>query len=280
VWPYRQFGETESEAVTATVLAPGAAAVLDLGVREGGLDRLTGNTVAVSSEVAGPRGAEPGGRVRLVLGDGARVTARVVAVYSRGLGFGPVVLSRDLAAGHTTADPAAQALLVRTDGSAGAGRALAAFAAARPGLALTGTGRGGTAGPQTPPEVWINLALVVVLIGYLLLSVANRLVAATAQRRAEIAALRLAGTTPRQILAMTRRESAVTTLAALAAGLALSALPLAFLGQGFLGRPWPAGPAWLVPLTAVTVAVTSFLTVELPTRRALRTAPAEVAKAA
>ncbi|MEU1053303.1 ABC transporter permease [Streptomyces sp. NPDC005876] len=280
VWPYRQFGETESEAVTATVLAPGAAAVLDLGVREGGLDRLTGNTVAVSSEVAGPRGAEPDGRVRLVLGDGARVTARVVAVYSRGLGFGPVVLSRDLAAGHTTADPAAQALLVRTDGSAGAGRALAAFAAARPGLALTGTGRGGTAGPQTPPEVWINLALVVVLIGYLLLSVANRLVAATAQRRAEIAALRLAGTTPRQILAMTRRESAVTTLAALAAGLALSALPLAFLGQGFLGRPWPAGPAWLVPLTAVTVAVTSFLTVELPTRRALRTAPAEVAKAA
>ncbi|CAM5641491.1 hypothetical protein SFUMM280S_11495 [Streptomyces fumanus] len=191
VWPYRQFGETESEAATASVLTPGAAAVLDLGVREGRLDRLTGNTVAVSSEVAGPRDAGPGREVRLVLGDGARVTARVVAVYSRGLGFGPVVLSRDLAAGHTTADPAAQSLLVRTDGSAAAGRALAGYTAAHPGLALTGTGSGATAGRDTPPEVWINLALVVVLIGYLLLSVANRIVAATAQRRTEIAALLL-----------------------------------------------------------------------------------------
>jgi putative ABC transport system permease protein len=280
VWPYRQFGETETETATATVLTPGAAAVLDLGVREGGLDRLTGNTVAVSEEAAGARDARLGGQVRLVLGDGARITARVAAVYARGLGFGPVVLSRDLAAGHTTADPAAQALLVRTDGSAAAGRALAAFAAGSPGLTLTGTGPGATAGPDTPPEVWINLALVVVLTGYLLLSIANRLVAATAQRRTEIAALRLAGTTPRQILAMTRRESALTTVAALTAGLALSALPLALLGQGFLGRPWPAGPAWLPPLTAATVAVTSFLTVELPTRRALRTAPAEVVRAA
>ncbi|MGW4905486.1 FtsX-like permease family protein [Streptomyces sp. NPDC004270] len=276
VWPYRQFGDPQTESASALILTPAAKDVLDLGVTRGGLTGLTGATVAVSSEVAGPRGAEPGARIKLFLGDGAPVEAKVVAVYDRGLGFGPIVLSHDLAAGHTT-NGLDQSALVRTDGSAGADRALTALAAARPGLALSDTAP--RAGADTPPEVWVNLAVIVVLLGYLLLSIANRLVAATAQRRTEIAALRLVGTTPRQILAMMRREAGVIAVTALAAGLALSAVPLALLGQGFLHRPWPAGPVWLLPAAAVTVILTSYVTIELPTRRALRVPPAEAVRA-
>ncbi|WP_319267077.1 hypothetical protein [Streptomyces europaeiscabiei] len=33
------------------------------------------------------------------------------------------------------------------------------------------------------------------------------------------------------------------------------AAAFALLGQGFLGRPWPAGPAWLLPALALTVTV-------------------------
>ncbi|MEV6588233.1 FtsX-like permease family protein [Streptomyces acidicola] len=280
VWPYQLFGETETEESSAMILTPAAADVLDLGVRDGDLTRLTGATVAVSSEVARSRGAETGQRVRLVLGDGARVDARVVAVYDRGLGFGPVVLSHDLAKGHTTTD-LDQSVLVRTDGTAAARRALTGqLAAAGPGLLLEDTASdSGTGGTDTPPEVWINLAVIVVLLGYLLLSIANKLVAATAQRRAEIAALRLVGTTPRQIRVMMRREAAVIAAAALTTGLLLSAVPLALLGQGFLGRPWPQGPAWLLPAIAVTVVVTAFLTIDLPTRQALRTPPADALRA-
>ncbi|MFJ6075604.1 FtsX-like permease family protein [Streptomyces sp. NPDC093065] len=273
VWEYEELGDPAVESAPATVLAPDAGDVLDLGVRDGGLDRLTGATVAVSGEAARTRDAGLGKRVRLVLGDGARVDARVVAVYDRGLGFGPVVLSRELAAGHTTTG-LDQRILVRTDGTEEAGRGLAALAADRPGLAVASTAPDVT-GADTPPEVWINLAVVVVLLGYLLLSIANKLVAATAQRRTEIAALRLVGTTPRQIRAMMRREAAVVAAAALACGLLLSAVPLALLGQGFLGHPWPAGPAWLLPAVAATVALTSYLTTELPTRHALRTPPAD-----
>ncbi|MHC3470107.1 FtsX-like permease family protein [Streptomyces sp. 7R007] len=276
VWSYRQFGDTETEADTAMILTPAATGVLDPAVREGGLDRLSGDTVAVSGEVARTRDAGLGHRVRLVLGDGTRVEARVVAVYDRGLGFGPVVLSADLAAGHTTS-ALDQSLLVRTDGTAATAHRLAGLAAARPGLTLRDAGA--AAGRGTPPEVWINLATIVVLLGYLLLSIANKLVAATAQRRTEIAALRLVGTTPRQIRAMMRREAALVAVAALTAGLVLAALPLALLGQGFLGHPWPAGPLWLLPALAVTVAATSFLTVELPTRRALSTPPADALRA-
>ncbi|MEU2420222.1 ABC transporter permease [Streptomyces sp. NPDC007851] len=276
VWPYRMFGDTETESAAALVLTPAAKDVLDPGVTRGSLSALTGATIAVSSEVAGQRDAGLGDRVRLFLGDGAPVCALVVAVYDRGLGFGPVILSHDLAAGHTTTD-LDDSVLVRTDGTAGAGRALTALAAARPGLALSDATP--EAGADTPPEVWVNLAVIVVLLGYLLLSIANRLVAATAQRRTEIAALRLAGTTPGQILAMMRREAGVIALAALVSGVVLSALPLVLLGQGFLHRPWPAGPVWLLPAAALTVLVTSYATVELPTRRALRVPPAEALRA-
>ncbi|MFF7473524.1 FtsX-like permease family protein [Streptomyces sp. NPDC008092] len=276
VWPYRMFGDTETESAAALILTPAARDVLDLGVTRGGLTGLTGATVAVSSEVAGPRDAGLGARVKLFLGDGAPVEATVVAVYDRGLGFGPVVLSHDLAAGHTTSG-LDQSVLVRTDGTATAERGLAALAAARPGLALSDASP--RAGADTPPEVWVNLAVIVVLLGYLLLSIANRLVAATAQRRTEIAALRLVGTTPKQILAMMRREAGVIAAAALVSGVALSAVPLALLGEGFLSRPWPAGPVWLLPAAAVTVVVTAYVTIELPTRKALRVPPAEAVRA-
>ncbi|MCW8095074.1 FtsX-like permease family protein [Streptomyces tauricus] len=279
VWEYEMFGEPEVEAASAMILTPAAPDVLDLGVRDGSLARLTGDTVAVDSEVARSRDAGVGKRIDLVLGDGSRVSPEVVAVYDRGLGFGPVAVSHDLAEGHTTAG-LDQRVLVRTDGADAALRELTELAASRPGLVLEPTDTGsGDSLSDAPATVWINLATIVVLLGYLLLSIANKLVATTAQRRNEIATLRLNGTTPRQILAMMRREAAVIGVAAVATGVLLSVVPLVLLGVGFLDRPWPAGPVWLLPAVALTVICTAFVTVELPTRQALRTAPAHALSA-
>lgn len=283
LWPYEQLGDPMVESASAMILTPDAPDVLDLDVRSGSLARLTGDTVAVGGDVARTRGATVGQRIRLILGDGTHVTPRVVAVYGRDLGFGPVVLSRDLAMEHTTTR-LDQSILIRTDADAtdafadtsGAVRdSLAAFVAARPGLALSPADTTGAGFDDAPPEVWINLATIVVLLGYLLLNIANKLTATTAQRRTEIATLRLNGTTPRQIRAMMRREAALIATAALTAGIAVSVIPLALLGVGFLDRPWPAGPLWLLPAIVLTIVTISFLTIELPTRRALRTAPAE-----
>ncbi|WOX11182.1 ABC transporter permease [Streptomyces sp. N50] len=279
VWEYEEFGDPAVDSGPATILTPDAAGVLDLDVRDGSLSRLSGTTVAVSSDVARTRSAGVGHTVDLVLGDGTPVAAKVVAVYGRGLGFGTVVLSHDLAAGHTTT-ALDQSLLIRTDGSAKARQNLTNLAAAHPGLVLGPANSPSTGGlKDAPPEVWINLATIVVLLVYLLLSIANKLVAATAQRRVELGALRLNGTTPRQIRAMMRREAAMTAATALTTALLLSAIPLALLGQGFLGHPWPAGPVWLLPGLALLVTVTAFLTIELPTRQALRTPPADAIRA-
>ena len=279
VWEYKEFGDPAVDSGPATILTPDAAGVLDLDVRDGSLSRLSGATVAVSSDVARTRSATVGHTVDLVLGDGTPVAAKVVAVYGRGLGFGTVVLSHDLAAGHTTT-ALDQSLLIRTDGSAKARQNLTNLAATHPGLVLGPANSPSTGGlKDAPPEVWINLATIVVLLVYLLLSIANKLVAATAQRRVELGALRLNGTTPRQIRAMMRREAAMTAATALTTALLLSAIPLALLGQGFLGHPWPAGPVWLLPGLALLVTVIAFLTIELPTRQALRTPPADAIRA-
>jgi putative ABC transport system permease protein len=123
--------------------------------------------------------------------------------------------------------------------------------------------------------LWINIAVLAVLLGYLLLGIANKLIATTVQRRHEIATLRLIGATPGQIRAMMRREAALICAVALGTGLLLSALPLTFLAIGFLHRPWPAGPIWLPPAVVAVVAAIAFLTMEIPTRKALRTPPAD-----
>ncbi|MGW6223403.1 ABC transporter permease, partial [Streptomyces olivaceus] len=57
VWEYEELGEPAAESAPATILGPDARDVVDLGVTDGGLDRLTGATVAVSAEAARTRGA-------------------------------------------------------------------------------------------------------------------------------------------------------------------------------------------------------------------------------
>ena len=280
LWSTRTAGDVAIDAYPALILTPAASTVLDLDVRAGSVAELTGATIAVDTESAKSRATSLGRTVPLVLGDGARVTARIVAVYARGLAFGPVVLSRDLTVGHTAVLD--QTALVRTDGTAAAARALAAFTASRPGLVLDGAGGdsrssahsapGGLGG--VPKELWINVAVLAVLLGYLLLGVANKLVASTLQRRNEIATLQLAGATPRQIRMMMRREAALASAVATITGVLLAAIPLALLGLGFLDRPWAAGPWWLLPVVAVTVCGLAFLAIELPTRHVLRTPPA------
>lgn len=69
---------------------------------------------------------------------------------------------------------------------------------------------------------------------------------------------------------MMRREAGLVCGAALTCGPLRAAVPLAFLGIGLLGRPLPAGPLWLLPVTVLGVAAILFVTTELTTRRALR----------
>ncbi|MEV0407407.1 FtsX-like permease family protein [Actinoallomurus sp. NPDC050550] len=275
LWPYREDGSKMVASYRTLVTGSDAAGVLDLGLRDGALSDLTGATIAISRSTAFARGAHVGDHVSVILGDGTTAAVRVVATYNRSLGFGDVVASRDLVAGHTTTGLADKVLVRAVPGRGPeVRRAVAALTAREPGVrAEDPDGVGKT---PTPPEIWVNIVVLAVLLGYVLLAVANRLAASAAQRRDEFTSLRLVGATPRQIVAMVRREAALISVAAVGAGIALSAVPLALLGTGFLGRPWAAGPVWLLPAIAGLVVAIAWLATELPARAALRAAPAAV----
>jgi putative ABC transport system permease protein len=138
----------------------------------------------------------------------------------------------------------------------------------------------GPAVPAVPdgmtPDQWINLMVTLAMAGYILLGTANSLVAATARRRGEFTALRTIGATPHQVRAMVRREAFLLSAMAIGAGLAVSVLPMSLVGLGLLGRPWPQGPLWLIPVCAALAAFLAYAATTIRARKAIAAAPTTV----
>ncbi|MFD3686865.1 FtsX-like permease family protein [Nocardiopsis sp. NPDC058631] len=260
--------ETTYLEATAQVVGPGADRVLDLDVVEGDLGRLTGETVAVSVSAARYFGTGLGETFTFRAGDGARISAEVVAVYRRDLGYGWVTLPSDLARGHVTGDVDARLLVLAAPGQEDeARRVLEAAAADYPGVGVEEAGAAQEGGRGLDANAVLNLVVLLALVGYMVLSVANRLSAQTLQRQGEVDALRAIGMTPGQTRSVLRREAAMIALGANAAGLLAVLFPLFCVGVGLLGRPFPAGPFWLVPVTVLSVSVVAWLCVAVPARR-------------
>jgi putative ABC transport system permease protein len=79
-------------------------------VTSGSLDRLGPGTIAMSDAAAQER--HIGDTVQVTLGDGVKIRPRLVAIYTRGLGFGDTLLDYDDIIGHVD-DPLATAILIK-----------------------------------------------------------------------------------------------------------------------------------------------------------------------
>ena len=119
--------------ISAAVLGGGQGGGLDAGVTAGSLADLHGDTIALGRHRADGAHAKVGDRVAVMLGDGTRTHANVVAIYTRALAFGDALLAPELAAGHQT-DPMLGTILVKTGDPAAVARRLRALAARYPGL--------------------------------------------------------------------------------------------------------------------------------------------------
>ncbi len=262
-------GARTAEAFPATALGHDAPAALDLGVTHGDLHRLAGDTAALDSFTASSKGIDIGHRFPVILADGAVIHPKLVATYDRSFGFGKVVLSSDILAMHghrsydsvlvtSRVDPTSlvSTLKMAVHGTVGA----EVTAAPLPAAAVS----------TEEPGQNISLALTLVLMGYVLLGVANRLVATTARRRKEWETLRAIGATPAQVRRMVRVESGLIVGGAIVAGLLISLVPMTFISIGLVGEPWPQGSAWPVALTCLVVGGTAYAATMLTTRRTLR----------
>ena len=242
-----------AEAVPARAIDPvGAGTTMDLGVIEGSLADLGPDSVAVSELQASSHDWKVGDRAEIWLGDGTPAKLRVAAIYTRGLGFGDVVLA--------SAGPYDQ-VLIRTDGSAD----LSGLAGVVPTASLTDR-----LATDLATSAWLNKLLVGVMVGYAALAAANAMVLAALARGRELATLRLAGATRRQIGRMVNAEQAGLLGVAVVIGGVIAAVTLTAVVHALTGALVPYVP----PLGAVAIlggaTLLAMTTTVLPVRRLLR----------
>jgi putative ABC transport system permease protein len=255
-----EFASLDGAAVQAvTGSAAHLAKVQDLDVREGSLQRLGRDRIAIDRTLAASAGAGVGDRLPLYLPDGTEARPEVVAVYGRGVGLAPVTMDRASLTGHVTS-PFDSTLLVR----GGSRTSLTAL-----GRVTDAAGYATERNLDAKIGAWSNHTMAAVLGGFAAVAAVNTLVMTVLDRRRELGALRLVGATRRQVLAMLRWEALLVAVVGLVLGSAIAAATLIPMMRGLTGEG-PYVPPLLYGAFAATAAALALLAVTLPARAALR----------
>jgi putative ABC transport system permease protein len=261
--------------VPAHVLSGGQGGGLDVGVTAGSLAALHGDTIALGRRRADAANAAIGDRVPVVLGDGTRTRATVVAIYRRALGFGDALLAPELAAGHLTS-PLLGTILIRTTEPAAVARGLRALTPRYPGLRVSDRASLATVtDADSELNRWLGPLFVAIIFAFTSIAVVNTLAMIALRRGRELGLLRLVGGTARQVRSMARWEAGLIITIGLGVGLAIAATALLPLSHALTGsiRPY-VPPGQLAAILGVS-ALLALLALALPTRRALRSRPVE-----
>lgn len=245
----------------------------DLHPADGRALHLGRGSVALSKQLGETLGVEVGDRFDLVLPDGRAIQRRVTGFYLRGLGFGEVVVSiTDLQPAMPSGQPTALAVTgIDGDSITKVQRHIENRLDDHPGLGITAPIAGGPPA-NSGVDTFLPILLLVMLWGYIAITVVNALVITTLARREEFALLRVVGTTPRQQRRAGRWEAAF--LAAVAILLATAAIMPGLLGLAHaLSNGERLLPRISIPAAAgviITCGALVFVSIEIPTRRALR----------
>ena len=195
------------DVVPAAILSGGQGGGFDAGVTAGSLADLHGDTIALGRRRAEAAHAKVGDRVAVMLGDGTRTHATVVAIYTRALAFGDALLAPELAAGHQT-DQMLGTILVQTGDPAAVARRLRALAPRYPGLRVSDRASLATASDaDREANRWLGPLFVAIIFAFTSIAVVNTLTMIALQRGRELGLLRLVGGTPGQVRSMARWEA-------------------------------------------------------------------------
>ena len=261
------------ENVSATIVDGGQGGGLDPGVTSGSLTALHGATIALGSDRAASAHARVGDSVPVMLGDGTRTHAKVVAIYSRSLAFGDALLSPQLVAGHRTTSLLGTILVQASGDPAPVARRLRAFATRYPGLHV-GDRASLTTSTDSERETnrWLGPLIVAIIFGFSSIAVVNTLTMIGLRRGRELALLQLVGTR-RQVSSMARWEAVLTIAIGLGVGLVIAAAALLPLSHALTGTLSPHVPLDQLGAILGVSALLALLALSLSTRRALRARP-------
>jgi putative ABC transport system permease protein len=262
------------DTVPAQILAGGQGGGLDAGVTAGSLGALHGDAIALGRHRAADAHAHVGDRVQVMLGDGTRTRATVVAIYRRDLAFGDALLAPELAASHQTT-PLLGTVLVQTNHPAAVARRLEGLGPRYPGLRVSDRASFATArDADNEMNHWFGPQFVGEIFAFTSIAVVNTLLMIALRRRRELGLLRLVGGTGRQVRSMARWEAALIIAIGLGLGLAIAAVALLPLSHALNGG-LPYIPA--KPFAAIVggTALLALVALALPTRHMLRSRPVE-----
>ncbi|WP_250009751.1 FtsX-like permease family protein [Actinoplanes sp. M2I2] len=233
--------------------------VQDLDVREGSLDGLGSDRIAIDTTLATAAGRGVGDRLPLHLPDGSRADPEIIAVYGRGLGLATVTMDRASLAGHVTSS-FDSTLLVR----GGSAESIAPL-----GTVTDAAGYATERSLDAKTGAWLNNTMAAVLGGFAAIAALNTLVMTVVDRRRELGTLRLVGATRRQVLAMLHWESLLISVAGILLGSAIAAATLFPMMRGTTGDA-----PYIAPLTygsfVVAAVGLALVAVTVPARAILR----------
>jgi putative ABC transport system permease protein len=277
---YRElFGESTFDFLPAVGVSPqGLDQTLELEVQEGSLTALPADGVAVSVDRARSLDAGVGDDVSLWLGDGLRITPRVVATYDSSLGLGDFVLPRALVAEHVTHAMDPHVLVRYASGAdvAALDARLAALAKRTPGLeVLDRAGLQAAENQEAEASAWVNYLMIGVLMAFVAIAAVNSLVMATGERAGELALLRLVGATPRQVIRTIRGEALAVIGFGVLIGLGVAAATLVPFSLATAETAMPHLPWHVVAGVIAGALLLGLGASELPARNALRRDPVE-----
>ena len=263
------------DAIPAQILDGGQGGGLDVGVTSGSLTALHDDAIALGRDRAEAAHAQVGDRVAVMLGDGTRTHAIVVAIYTRALAFGDALLAPELAAGHQTTPSLGSNSATTLSPTAVAAR-LRDLSLRYPGLRVSNhAALASSTDADREMNRWLGPLFVAMIFAFTSIAVVNTLTMIALRRRRELALMRLVGAAPRQVRSMARWEAALVVTIGLGVGLAIAATALLPLSYALSGSLRPSVP--IEPLAAIlgVSAILALLALTLPTRRALRSRPVE-----
>ncbi|MFD0744466.1 FtsX-like permease family protein [Phytohabitans flavus] len=247
---------------------------LDLPVLEGSLDDLGDSGIVVAKSW----GYELGQPVEVFMADGSTVSLRVAAIYEalRGQDIG-YVTQKYAVTGAYARNGLARRAYVSVDEGTDRDAALAAMRTAVAGLGAKVV----TTEEMVATEAAVarqltavrQRSVAVIVVVFCFIAIVNTLLMATADRRRDLAVLRLAGATPRQVVALFAAESLLVAGIGVVLALMASALNLAGLWialSGLFGATPVVVPLGIVAGITAVAALLAVLGAVLPTSASLR----------
>ncbi|MFL5840808.1 MAG: ABC transporter permease [Thermoleophilaceae bacterium] len=263
------------ETIPAAIVSGGKGGGLDAGVIAGSLAALHGKTIALGRERAAAAHAHLGDSVAIMLGDGTRAHATVVAIYTRALALGDALLAPELAVGHET-NRLVGTILVKTGNPAATAARLRRLAERYPGLRVSDRASlANVADTEREANRWLGPVFVGIIFIFTSIAVVNTLAMIALQRGRELGLLRLVGGTRGQVRSMARWEAGLIVAIGLGVGLAIAATALLPLSHALTGSLKPHVPAAELGAILGASALLALLALALPTRRALRRDPVD-----